>query len=442
MKDFFTPKTWLITLLIIVLAVSLGAILAFYFSGSDIKQAMAGANANLSGWSWNNNYGWISFNSTNCSVVPTPAGCPASGADYGVNIDSGGWFSGYGWSANSGWIQFNPSGPYPSCSGCPTKSVQGEYDPVQKVYNITGWAKIVALGDEGWLRMEDTIINQNGEMIGWAWNANNDNKGIGWLSFSSKNCDPDGNGLSNGAASAANCPPAGTAMSAYGVKLSSVIGAPQISEVVPLSGYECSGLRLSWTYSGFFQPDGFRVYRSTATFSPGGGIKIGSDLAPTAAVFSDFPLSYGTTYYYRVSAYKGAQENYSEIATGKTLSVCATSGADGQGECPDIVHLSWDKAVGTVSYYLVERCNNSEKDCADLANFKKITTGGCFQSNSCPTTRCACDDTVPANDASDKFQYRVAAYNIPLDEQSSWSAPSRNITPCPALPIWQEVKPR
>ncbi len=49
----------------------------------------------------------------------------------------------------------------------------------------------------------------NTELTGWAWSEN-----IGWISFTSKNCDTDGNGQSNGAA---GCPSSGTAMAAYGV---------------------------------------------------------------------------------------------------------------------------------------------------------------------------------------------------------------------------------
>jgi hypothetical protein len=69
-------------------------------SQSDYKVLNDGMG-NLSGWGWNDNYGWISFcggaNSSNCpgSII------------YGVKIDpNNGDFSGYAWNDVVGWISF------------------------------------------------------------------------------------------------------------------------------------------------------------------------------------------------------------------------------------------------------------------------------------------------------------------------------------------------
>ena len=50
-----------------------------------------------------------------------------------------------------------------------------------------------------------------GNLYGWAWSEK-----IGWISFNSKNCDPDDDGFSNGIGA---CPPAGTFIPDYGVFL-------------------------------------------------------------------------------------------------------------------------------------------------------------------------------------------------------------------------------
>jgi hypothetical protein len=56
---------------------------------------------NLSGWAWNDNYGWISF----CGGQNT-SNCPGS-TIYQVKIDPvTGDFSGYGWNDILGWISF------------------------------------------------------------------------------------------------------------------------------------------------------------------------------------------------------------------------------------------------------------------------------------------------------------------------------------------------
>ncbi len=54
---------------------------------------------NLSGWAWNDTYGWISFDCNN------NGGCGSS--NYRVYIDSTGNFRNYAWNDIIGWIDFN-----------------------------------------------------------------------------------------------------------------------------------------------------------------------------------------------------------------------------------------------------------------------------------------------------------------------------------------------
>lgn len=66
----------------------------------------------LSGWAWNDVYGWMSF----CgSAVGSPS-CPTSTYSYQVSIDGSGDFSGYAWNDVIGWISFNcNNSPTPYC---------------------------------------------------------------------------------------------------------------------------------------------------------------------------------------------------------------------------------------------------------------------------------------------------------------------------------------
>lgn len=229
MKDFFRIKTLIITLCLIIVAILISAVLAFFdFKKMDLSYKIANAafDSNVSGFAWSENIGWISFNSKDCDIDddgvfegagetggPAPTGCPTSGTanNYGVNINSStGNFSGYAWSSNVGWIDFAPASGYPSNpqSAAHYNSATGQ---------ITGWAKILSLGDDGWLKMagdgaswngsacEGTndygntnqcnwgvkIDSGTGDFSGWAWNGG----GIGWVSFNSNNCDTNDNGF-------------------------------------------------------------------------------------------------------------------------------------------------------------------------------------------------------------------------------------------------------
>jgi len=208
---------------------------------------------NVSGFAWNSNIGWISFNSIDCDVDgdgtyegasedggPAPNGCPTSGSvhNYGVYIDSvTGDISGFAWSENVGWISFNRNTSY--CAGgdnigkacsvagdCPSSSCGGSSngvtgDPQTTPYNtgsgaiakydsvnhtIDGWAKILSMGDDGWVSLNCTndgdtcgtsdygisadVIKE--ELVGWAWNGNDNDTGIGWISFDSDNVNSGG----------------------------------------------------------------------------------------------------------------------------------------------------------------------------------------------------------------------------------------------------------
>jgi hypothetical protein len=70
----------------------------------------ADAGGILSGWAWNDQIGWISFNCSDLSICGT--------SNYKVQVDSNGNFSGYAWNDVVGWISFNCS----NYSGCGTSN--------------------------------------------------------------------------------------------------------------------------------------------------------------------------------------------------------------------------------------------------------------------------------------------------------------------------------
>ena len=179
-------------------------IVEFGNDGLGDKTAMAGSGDNVTGWAWSSNIGWISLNCTNDNSCAT--------ANYGVGVDkSTGNFSGYGWSSNVGWIDFAPTSGYPA-----TPNAGARLD--RATGQVTGWAKILSLGADGWIKMSDDSVaawngqgvkinNSTGDFSGWAWNSNDNGAGIGWLSF---NCSNDSScGSSNyKAITSVNIPPA------------------------------------------------------------------------------------------------------------------------------------------------------------------------------------------------------------------------------------------
>lgn len=144
----------------------------------------AGALQNVFGFAWSANIGWISLNSSNCDSDNnglsdgSPAGCPVVGrpiSSYGVNIEADGSFTGYGWSANIGWVHFAPVGPYPAL---PNYSAKLDSETGQ----ITGWARALSYADgwDGWIRLDGVSMDaQTKEISGYAWGSDV----IGWLKF-------------------------------------------------------------------------------------------------------------------------------------------------------------------------------------------------------------------------------------------------------------------
>ena len=84
--------------------------------------------ANVTGYAWSSNIGWVKFD-TGSSLPVTIA--TSSGI---------GTFSGYAWSSNIGWISFN------SVTGCPVMPANGTCIGKADLNTgaITGWARACA----------------------------------------------------------------------------------------------------------------------------------------------------------------------------------------------------------------------------------------------------------------------------------------------------------
>lgn len=189
MKNFFAKRTWVIFFIMCLIAVSISLFLAYYeFTfRKNIKYLEASSGDNVTGWAWNSNIGWISFNCSNDSS------CAAS--NYGVNIDlPTGNIGGSAWSPNVGWIDFGPVADlvaYPGCGYPEAPCNAAKYNSGTGA--VTGWAKILTMGNNGWIKLSGSWTNgvsinpSTGDFSGWAWNANDSGEGIGWISFNCSN---------------------------------------------------------------------------------------------------------------------------------------------------------------------------------------------------------------------------------------------------------------
>jgi hypothetical protein len=294
--------------LFIMPLIALSAFVGYYFFnrgiGGEINVVRAGAcgDNDLKGYAWSENIGWISFSSNNCDSDGNTFLDVVCGGDnsstpitpYSVSVDnSTGKFSGYAWSENIGWISFSRktcaaganagSGcftdsecPGSSCSydgpGATGTPPQGPYNGTEdfiafwdkegtgKVY---GWAKILSLGDDGWIKLGDTsspswnnqvsIDSNTNEFIGWAWNGNNiTDTGIGWISFNHLNCDPDDDNLSEGDP---GCPPLNDPITEYKVEFWNQpptvtnLKAPNLSYDQVCSIDDARRVQLTWEFN-------------------------------------------------------------------------------------------------------------------------------------------------------------------------------------------------
>jgi hypothetical protein len=111
--------------------------------GGDGVQVEA---AELSGWMWGENTGWISLSCLNTSTCAT--------VDYGVSNDNCGELGGYAWAENVGWINFAPA----------TGGVR--IDPQTGEFSGTAWGENI-----GWVTFSDDSPVAYGVTTSWRRHA-------------------------------------------------------------------------------------------------------------------------------------------------------------------------------------------------------------------------------------------------------------------------------
>ena len=177
--------------------------------GTDIcvtSNYKVAVKTNVSGWAWNEKYGWFNFNCKDENVCGSHF--------YGVNIEPITYnLGGYAWNNNVGWLSFEEGDApdYSFNSHC--ESTCNATNNCTACYSINdrriyGWAKILALGDDGWVRLDDDNFGDAfaygvsldgagfiGDFHGYAWDGNNNSNGIGWLSFNCEEGAPDGSSV-------------------------------------------------------------------------------------------------------------------------------------------------------------------------------------------------------------------------------------------------------
>ncbi len=145
---------------IILLVISFIILLAGALSIATYSSASV-SNANITGYAWSSNIGWIKFN----------------GSNYGVKINQqAGTLSGQAWSSNIGWISFDAG----DLTGCPTNPCHAKLDG----NSFSGWAKaLVANGSDwdGWIHLAGTgyglTLQSNNSITGYAWGG----PVVGWI---------------------------------------------------------------------------------------------------------------------------------------------------------------------------------------------------------------------------------------------------------------------
>lgn len=129
---------------LLVVLFCLFLICIFWLFKEKIEEAKAGEGDNVFGWAWSENFGWFSANCSNLGTCPGP-GLPIN---YGLNIDAAGAITGYLWAEHIGWVKFGGTGA--------PGGQEAFYD--KNTGKVTGWAKILTLGDDGWLKLRGSSV--------------------------------------------------------------------------------------------------------------------------------------------------------------------------------------------------------------------------------------------------------------------------------------------
>ena len=384
----------------------------------------------------------------------------------------------YAWSPNFGWIDFEPSGPYPND---PQYSARYEYGDAGDNKRVTGWAKVLSLEDEGWIKMSDDSIGVwdgqgvkidvlTGDFSGWAW-AGSDvdfddiaDISVGWISFNSNDCDLDGNNFVDAGA----CEGDNVSDDIFYYKANVIINTPPVVSALTAPnwdfGYACSDGALDailrWQFFDIDYNSSQSAYQviidndnnpadplfdTTKRLGPANQITVSEENFP------DF--SYNTSYYWWVRVW----DNYDiESDLVQYISSTDTDNEDGNNETfttyrhefPD-VHMSWvpfspsrDEEVEftavsatNMSHYYLNGTPNTPFDC-DEAN--------CLMEWTIPDSQLVEGDLNASTTVIVKF-ISEGPKHIELritnrDGSDYYCIETADVNLNYSLPIWKEVK--
>lgn len=311
-------QKWIVTICIVFL---IGVISFLGLKQTNTtKLVLAGTGDNITGFAWSANIGWISFNSTDCDLNSNgfidSGACGGDDAstpvqNYGVAVDQvTGYFSGHAWSPHVGWIDFAPTGT----------TTPARFDTYSG--QVSGWAKILSLGNDGWIKLRDngspsygvSVSSSTHEFSGWAWNGNDSGSGIGWISFNSRDCDTDNNGTID----IASCGTIGSPIASYRVN-AQIENMPTIASMTApnWNWQQAANLQnarraiLRWTLGAGSTQSAYQVVvDNNADFSSpvyDSGKVINSVLRQVT--LDQTVLSYNTAYYWKVMIWNNFDVN-------------------------------------------------------------------------------------------------------------------------------------
>ncbi len=340
--------------------------------------------------------------------------------------------------------------------------------------NAYGFAKIISLGDSGWIRLDDDdgstapsygiSLASDRQFEGWAWNGNSETYlGAGWVSTNCENrsCSAGAN-QGNFCDDDSDCP--GGACTDYCTasdhRIYLSMAVPSGVTVIPISSQRCSALSVSWTYPSE-ENYRYNVYRDNALIGT-------TNLGITS--YPDLGLTSNTNFSYEVSAIDALDiesARSSPAVTGTTDTVCEIANTASitrpESNCPGSVTLDWEDFTGTCTfdYYELARCQcdslancircDTTPDSANLYNYELFndgSEGACYRpgdsSNDINDSECIDDhfDSTLLHESNKRYKYSIRVHCSTPDADSAWTSPgfpSDGVVPC-KRPQWIERK--